>query len=219
MNGDDGPVISDDDRLVAAPSLCGTLAVGYTDTARPFATLDNHSPVQAVAFDPGLDQLAVGSLDGSVGLVDAATGTRVQELLGHSRWITGLAYGPQGTYVAATSDDDTIRLWDAATDQTLQVDHDFSFTYAPYITSDGRYLIDNNQVGLVTVWAACPDCEDSTALLQAFGRRCGHPPHPHRTGPGGRRRLMSGQLHSWTTIPRPVKIRNVGTIERTEMHG
>jgi len=81
--------------------------------------------------------------------------------------VTGLAYGPQGRYMAAASYDDTIRVWDTATGQTLQVDHDFSFTYAPYITSDGRYLIENNNDGRVNVWSACPDCEDPETLLKA----------------------------------------------------
>ena len=100
-------------------------------------------------------------------MLDVTTGKRALALLGHSRQVTGLSYGPEGRYMAATSYDDTIRLWDIATGQTLQVDHDFSFTFAPYITSGGKYLIENNNDEQVDVWPACPDCEDPEALLKA----------------------------------------------------
>jgi WD40 repeat protein len=167
LTGDGPPVISSNDRLVAAYSLCGEVKVGRTGDARPFATYDEHGPVETAAFDREGTELAIGSLDGSVTVLDAATGKRALALLGHSRQVTGLAYGPQGRYMAAASYDDTIRVWDTATGQTLQVDHDFSFTFAPYITSDGRYLIENNNDGRVNVWSACPDCEDPEALLKS----------------------------------------------------
>jgi WD40 repeat protein len=167
LSGDGPPIISSDDLLVAAYSLCGKVEVGRTGNAKPFETYDEHGPVETAAFDPEGPELAIGSLDGSVTVLDAATGQRALALLGHSRQVTGLAYGPQGRYLAAASYDDTIRVWDTATGQTLQVDHDFSYTYAPYITPDGKYLIENNNDLQENVWSACPDCEDPGALLKA----------------------------------------------------
>jgi WD40 repeat protein len=111
--------------------------------------------------------LAIGSLDGGVTVLDVATDTRVQELLGHSREITGVVYGPQGRYIAATSFDNTIRVWDVASGQTLQVDHDFSSTNAAFVSPDGKFLIETDGAGQTNVWSGCPDCEDPSALLQA----------------------------------------------------
>jgi WD40 repeat protein len=167
LAGDGPPVINDDDRLVAAYSLCGDVTVGLTGNAKPFETYNEHGPVETAAFDPDGPELAIGSLDGSVTLLNVDNGKRVLSLLGHSRQVTGLAFGAQGRYVAATSQDDTIRVWDVATGQTLQVDHDFSFTFAPYIASDGKDLIEYNRDDLENVWSACPDCEDPGALLKA----------------------------------------------------
>jgi WD40 repeat protein len=167
LTGDGPPIISSNDRLVAAYSLCGQVKVGQTSNARAFVTYDEHGPVETAAFNPVGAELAIGSLDGSVTVLNGATGKRALALLGHSRQVTGLAYGPEGRYMAATSYDDTIRLWDIASGQTLQVDHDFSFTFAPYITPDGSYLIEGNNDGQENVWSACPDCEDPGALLKA----------------------------------------------------
>ena len=167
LTGDGPPIISNDDRLVAAYSLCGEVAVGRTANAKPFETYNEHGPVETAAFDPDGADLAIGSLDGSVTVLDVATGKRALALLGHSRQVTGMAYGPQGRYMAAASYDNTIRVWDTSSGQTLQVDHDFSYTYAPYITPDGKYLIENNNDEKENVWSSCPDCEDPGALLKA----------------------------------------------------
>jgi WD40 repeat protein len=169
QNGAGAPVISDDDRLVVTFSPCGLLSVGRIITAKPFETFNVHGQVDAAAFNPVNGQLAIGSLDGSVTVLDVATDTRVQELLGHSREITGVVYGMQGSYIAATSFDNTIRVWDVASGQTLQVDHDFSSTNAPFLSPDGKFLIENNGSGQTNIWPACPDCEDPPALLKASG--------------------------------------------------
>jgi WD40 repeat protein len=168
LNSDGAPVISNDDRLVAAYSLCDQLSIGRTGTAKPFETFNDDGPVQSAAFNPVSDQLALGSEDGSVTVLNVATDTRVQELLGHSRQVGGVAYSPEARYVAAGSFDDTIRLWDAASGQTLQVDHDFSFPYdGPYISPNGQFLVEVDLAQQNIVWPACPDCENPPALLQA----------------------------------------------------
>jgi WD40 repeat protein len=167
-----GPTFSSDDRMVAAYSLCGgRVVIGSTRTAKPFETFDDDGPVESAVFDPAdADQLAIGSQDGSVTVANVATDRRVLELLGHTRETDNVAYGPQGTYVAAGSTDNTIRLWDAASGQTLQVDHDFTLPYdGPYISPDGQFLIETNLTQQTVVWAACPDCEDPSALLKASG--------------------------------------------------
>jgi WD40 repeat protein len=168
LNGDGPPAISNDDRLVAAYSLCGRVAIGSTRTAKPFESFEDDGPVQTAVFNPVNGELAVSSEDGSVSVLDVATDRRVQELLGHSRQVAGVAYGPGARYVAAGSFDNTIRVWDAASGQTLQVDHDFSDPYdGPYISPDGKFLIELNLAGQTIVWPACPDCEDPSALLRA----------------------------------------------------
>ncbi len=168
LNADGPPAISADDRLVASYSLCGRVAIGSTRTARPFESFNDDGPVQSAAFSPVSDELAIGTLDGSVSVLDVATDTRVQELLGHSRQVAGIAFGPHARYIAAGSYDNTIRVWDTASSQTLQVDHDFTLPFdGPYISPDGKFLVEINLTNQTIVWPACPDCGDPSALLRA----------------------------------------------------
>jgi WD40 repeat protein len=170
LNLDGPPAISNDDRLVAAYSLCGRVVIGSARSAKPFERFNDDGPVEDGVFNPVNDELAITSQDGSVSVLDLATDKRVQELLGHSRQVAEVAYGPQAKYIAAGSLDNTIRVWDTASGQTLQVDHDFSNPYdGPYISPDGEFLIELNLDSQTIVWPACPDCEDPSALLKASG--------------------------------------------------
>jgi Tol biopolymer transport system component len=60
-----------------------------------------------------------------------------------------------------------MRVWNAATGQLLQVDHDLSFPSAPSVSPDGAFVAETNNAGQVRVWAVCPYCQDPTALLKA----------------------------------------------------
>ena len=72
--------------------------------------------VTALASSPDSRWLAAGcgNNDHNVhvwDLADLAAGTNVT-LAGHSGWITGLAFSPNGQTLASVSDDHTLRLWD-----------------------------------------------------------------------------------------------------------
>jgi WD40 repeat protein len=69
----------------------------------------------SVAFDPSGDEIAYGSVGGSVGILDAATGELRLELSASTRNIGDLAYSPSGHWLAAGSDDRSIYLWDTST--------------------------------------------------------------------------------------------------------
>jgi len=52
---------------------------------------------------------------------DAATGTILAELRGHTRGVRCAAFSPDGTRIVTASWDNTARVWDAATGSELSI--------------------------------------------------------------------------------------------------
>ena len=68
----------------------------------------------SVSFDPSGGTLAYGSIGGSVGILDTATGELIRELTDSSHNIGDVAYSPSGLWLAAGSDDNRVYLWDTS---------------------------------------------------------------------------------------------------------
>jgi WD40 repeat protein len=89
------------------------------------------------AFSPAGALVAVGTSDGLIRLIDAASGAEVRSLRGHTRPVQQLAFSPDGNYLASGSGDDifrpeekhpesaledhVVRLWDPATGAEVAV--------------------------------------------------------------------------------------------------
>ncbi|MGQ9928158.1 MAG: protein kinase domain-containing protein [Chloroflexaceae bacterium] len=69
-----------------------------------------------IAFSPDGKQLAVGSVSGSVYMLDARTGKLERELQGHEGWVVirGVSFSPDGRLLASASLDGTVHLWNPA---------------------------------------------------------------------------------------------------------
>jgi serine/threonine protein kinase len=70
--------------------------------------------VTDLAFHCDGRNLAVAG-SGLVEVWDVRTHKKVLELRGHSNWVLGVAYSPDGKWLATGGYDETIKLWDAAT--------------------------------------------------------------------------------------------------------
>lgn len=85
-------------------------------------TLEQESlGVCGVAFDPSGTILAVGGDHGSVLLLDAKSGKLLRTLEGHTSAVDIIGFSPDGQLLASKSNDDTIRLWNCETWETVAV--------------------------------------------------------------------------------------------------
>jgi WD40 repeat protein len=66
-----------------------------------------------VAWSDNGDLVAIGMLNGHTWVVDADTGKRLAELVGHNERVAAVAFSPDGDTLATGSWDRSIRLWDA----------------------------------------------------------------------------------------------------------
>ena len=58
--------------------------------------------------------IASGSYDGTVRIWDAESGRELRMLMGHTSWVAGLAFSPDGRTIISSGSDGTVRFWDAA---------------------------------------------------------------------------------------------------------
>ncbi|KAK4462554.1 WD40-repeat-containing domain protein [Cladorrhinum samala] len=70
-------------------------------------------PILACQFSPvSSSRLATGSGDNTARIWDTDTGTPSQTLKGHTGWVLGVAWSPEGKQIATCSMDKTVRIWD-----------------------------------------------------------------------------------------------------------
>lgn len=87
----------------------------------------------------------------------------MQTLRGHVKWIGRIAWSPDGRLLASPSEDKTIRLWDTATGECLQVlKGTHSFASVAFETNAGN-LISGDSGGNIKFWKT-----DSGELLESF---------------------------------------------------
>ncbi len=66
---------------------------------------------RTLLFQQDGQRVYVGQLDGTIEVVDTATGAVLYRLRGHSAAVTALALSPDGTRLASASYDGTVRVW------------------------------------------------------------------------------------------------------------
>ncbi|MEL7361761.1 MAG: WD40 repeat domain-containing protein [Bacteroidota bacterium] len=112
---------SPDGRYLAAHGLHGNVALIDAASGEILTTRENEgAPVTALAFSPESDALALGDAKGSVELYRFTQGglrKGLREDVGerqtaHNRKVVDLSFSPDGHYLATSSQDGTVRLWE-----------------------------------------------------------------------------------------------------------
>jgi WD40 repeat protein len=75
--------------------------------------------VTDIAYSPNGSKIATVSGDTTAKIWDAATGTELLTLTGHSAELRPVAFSPDGKFLATGSGDNTAKVWDVATGEEI----------------------------------------------------------------------------------------------------
>ncbi|HEY5910012.1 MAG TPA: protein kinase [Verrucomicrobiae bacterium] len=116
-------------------------------------------PIIALAINPEGNLLATGSgwTEKVIRLWELPTFRFLGELAGHSGWVAGLRFSPDGKTLASASADQTIRLWDVSTRGQKRVAHQLlDGAWRVCFSPDGRKLFGGSEDGYIYCWPADP---------------------------------------------------------------
>jgi WD40 repeat protein/serine/threonine protein kinase len=158
-------VFRPDSHMLISGDADGAIIMWETGSSQLLSrTLTGHTaPVLSVAFSPDGKLVASASgdttsidpeEDHSVRLWDVQSGEQKLVLQGHDRYITAVAFSPDGKMVASGSADQTIRLWDTVTGANIRsLLNDAPTKYVALAFSpDGKYLASGNDDGTIIRW-------------------------------------------------------------------
>ncbi|MFN7927796.1 MAG: protein kinase [Blastocatellia bacterium] len=98
---------------------------------------------RGLAFSRDGKTLASGHLNGQIIFFDADSGTETLRISAHPKWVSRIAFSPDGQRLVSTcAFENTIKLWDAHTGKELQVfNKTITAGMSPVFSPDGRSLI------------------------------------------------------------------------------
>ena len=152
--------INADEEILALSSRSGKVILVNATNVDETITLisDRKRPVNAIRFHPSEDVLAIGFEDGLVSLYDISNGMsrvrKVMDLPGHSSGISDIAFNKDGNYLASSSYDGAVQLWDYSNLNNLPLvldDHNaqvWNVVFSP----DGNYLFAGCENGNIKIW-------------------------------------------------------------------
>ena len=108
-----------------------------------------------LALSPDAKHLATGGYDGIIRIWNVETGEFERALVGHDSYVYGLAYSPDGNYLAsAGSFNATARVWDTKTGMPVRVlkGHKGYVSHVAWSPDGTKLLTAGGSSGFVTLW-------------------------------------------------------------------
>jgi WD40 repeat protein len=140
--------------------------------------------------------VATGVIDRQLRVLESASGRLLQKLSGHTGFVLQIAFSPDGSFLASTSQDQTVRLWDTATWRRRAAplrghNHEVN---ALAISNATHLVASGNKEGELLLW-------DTQIRRPASGRRS-LPPHIEiaKTLPVSRMVVGRGVDGKWSLI-------------------
>ena len=154
-------VFGPDGSTILTGGADGTARLWDLETGEELERFATGAFLFSVAFSPDGTRVAtVGDGEPTVGdgeptVWDVRTGEPITTLEGHEpgRMVFEVAFSPQGTLVATTSQDETLRIWDAESGEQLRVltghrNNVFGVAFSP----DGRLIASGSPDGTARIW-------------------------------------------------------------------
>jgi hypothetical protein len=153
----DAVAFSPDGRQIASGDWGGLVTVRDRKTGDVLFSEQHGQYVQAVAYSPDGRYLATGSSDQKIRILDAASGKLITTLEGHTDGVVGVGFLPDkdaiDPWLLSCSYDNTARLWNWQTGETLQTFKGHSWwVWKANFSPDARRIVTASQDGKAIVW-------------------------------------------------------------------
>lgn len=169
-------------ELIFGGSECGVEVAGQDEfeffplSDAPVSAMDT---VVAIQCSPNGDIWAC-NVRFDILLVNASDKSEIRRLHGHRMWITRIMFSPDGSLLASSSDDNTVRLWSVPEGKQWAVFHHNTDVEDIDFSPDGKLLVSVTYDGSVHVWSVgrktkCAfltiplDCDPSCVCFAASG--------------------------------------------------
>lgn len=152
-----GDATGDGHTLVVAagtPGVRGEVRLIDYDTGEIRGVVARSADVAtAIAFRPGTRQLAVGSADQKIRVVDLESMVTIREIISHADGVTAVAWNSDGSRLASASRDRTVKLFDADEGQLISSyrGHGGAVRGVAF-TADGTHLLSVDETGQFHRW-------------------------------------------------------------------
>ena len=135
-------------------------------------------PILCCALSPDISLVCVGLYDddGTLMLLDVASGGLRFTLDGHEDAVNSCAFSPDGATLVSASLDNTVKLWNVASGDTVRtLQGHTSWAWCCAFSPDGRSIVSGSYDKSLKLWnAATGGCQQSLDGLAAWVRSCAY---------------------------------------------